>query len=195
MQKYAVEWIHRVLGDLQPVAGRVNQIRSDFVIRLIHRIEHWKWRAFRARAHISEYQSAVLAQRIGAMKNVTGNSAGRWLTRCFKNGPIAVVEPSVIAATDSRLFYYPKLKRGAAMAAMRVQQAQLPAAIAVQHQFLIENAQGNGEVLNLRGHGNGQPESPEVLSRRRPRANLVQNLVHMWLVRGCPMRDVLFDHR
>ena len=169
VQEDAVERIHRVLCDLQPVAGRVDGVGNELVVGLVDRIEQREGRPRLGRPEVGEHQAAVLVHRVGAMEEVSGDAAGRRLAGGLQDRAVDVVEPAVVAAADPGLADDAELERGAAMAAMRVQQPEASAAIAEQHQLLAEDAQRQRQVLDLPGHRHREPEAPEVLAGRRAR--------------------------
>ena len=169
VEEDAVERVHRVLGDLQPVAGRVNRVRNELVVGLIDRVQHGEGRPRLRRPEIGEDQAAVLAQRIGAVEDMAGDAAGLGLARRLQDRAVDVVEPAMIAAADAGLADDAELERGAAVAAMRVQEPEAAAAVAKQHQILAENAHAQRQVLDPLGHRHGEPEAPEILAGRRAR--------------------------
>jgi len=54
MQEDAVERVHRVLGDLQPVAGIVDRVGDELVAGQLERVENREFRSVLGRPEIGE---------------------------------------------------------------------------------------------------------------------------------------------
>ena len=201
VQEHAVHRIHRVLALLQPVAGRVDRIRHEVVTGDVEGIENGEGRHVIRRAHIGEDQPLELLHRIGRLADLGADRTRFGFARRLEDRAVDIKMPAVIAAANAALLDAAVLERRAAMCAVPTEQADLAALVAEDHQVFAEDADGNGEVLELRGHRHRMPEAAEIFAAGCAGAYMRQLLVFLqWpchrvaLVRlGCPA--CLFRHR
>src|SRR5262249_17838546 len=131
VKKRNVHRISGVLVVLEPVAGVEELEGHQLVVRWKHpAVVDRQLRHVLGRTEIGENQVAVLPGRVGAMTENEANTAGWRLCGGLEDRSVHVVEPAVITAADAALRDDAVLERGAAMAAVAVQEADASAVVA-----------------------------------------------------------------
>lgn len=120
VEKHAVERIHRVLGDLQPIAGIVNGVGNEVVIGQLEGIQYGEVGLVLGRPEIGEDQAFVFKCRVSAVTESVPNRTVLGLARCLEDAAVNVVEPAVVAAADTTLGENAVFERSAPMTAVLV---------------------------------------------------------------------------
>ena len=169
--------VHGVLALLQPVAGRVDRVRDEVVVLDEHRVEVRELGHPLRIAQVCEHEPLQLDGRIGPLEDLAPDGASGRLARRLQDGAVDVEVPAVVAAPDAALLDAPVLQRRPPVGAVAVQQSDAATAVPEHHEVLAEDAHGDREVAELRGHGHRQPEPPHVLAAGGLRADVGQLVV------------------
>src|SRR5205823_3642597 len=84
------------------------------------------------------------------------------------------------AAAQAAFFDNTEFERGAAVAAVPVQEPDPAALVAEQHQILAEDAHCQRHVLEFGRHRHRLPKTAQILATRRPRTDMGQFGVLAW---------------
>ena len=164
MQEHRMRRVHHVFLHLEPVAGVGDVVGHQPVVRHGQRVVRREVRAFVGRSHIGEHQTVVLLDRVGAVIEPVLERARRGFARRLQNPAVGREQPTVIAAAKAAGLDDAVFERGAAMAAMEVEQPPFAGATPEQHQVLAEHAHLERKFSDLRGDGDGLPETAEVFA-------------------------------
>jgi hypothetical protein len=93
-----------------------------------------------------------------------------WLLQTFS---VAIIQPAMVAAADSILFDPAELERSTAMRTMKLEQAELTAAVAKQDKLLAQQFHFGRSRFRLHGFRkcDRPPVTPQHLAGRRAGAN------------------------
>src|SRR5262249_29053965 len=115
VEERRVNRVHRVLEDLEPVAGiEVRPAGHDAIARSIEAVVDGKWRLLVRWTQVGEDDAARLVRRIRAVTEALLQRAVRRLAGGLEQRAVDVEEPAVVAAPDAALGDEPELERGAA---------------------------------------------------------------------------------
>jgi len=111
--------VHRVLHDLQPVAGvEVLLAWDEPIARANEAVVEGQRRPLLGRPHVGEDDAAILVGGISAVKQAVLQGAVCRLARGLKDGPVRREQPAVVAASNSLGIDQPELQGRAAMRAV-----------------------------------------------------------------------------
>ena len=137
-----------VLEHLQPVAREVERERNDLGPELVVGIEDREIRHLVGRTHPREDDAGVLVGGIGRMaKPFFDRAVG--IVGCFENGAVRGEMPTVIAAAQTLVGRQAVFERGAAMAALLLDQANGTGARSEQDEVLAEHPHAQRHVAEL----------------------------------------------
>ena len=170
VQEHRMRRVHHVLLHLEPVAGIGDVVGHQPVVRHGQRVVGREFGPLVRRAHIGEDQPVMLLDRVGAVIEPVLERARRRLARRLQNPPVGREQPAVIAAAQALGLDDAVFERGAAVAAVKIEQPPIPAARPKQHEVLAEHAHPERQLADLGGDRDGLPEGAGDIRRRPSRA-------------------------
>ena len=157
--------------------GEWDRVRDQVVVLDEHRVEVGEPGHVVGIAEVREHEPLQLDRRIGPLEDLAPDGASGRLARRLQDGAVDVEVPAVVAAPDAPLLDAPVLQRRPPVGAVAMQQPDAATAVAEHDEVLAEDAHGDREVAELRGHRHRQPEPPHVLAAGGLRADVGQLVV------------------
>jgi hypothetical protein len=150
---------------LQPIAGVINIVGHHFDISQHGGIPFREIRPLFRWTHVGKNQAKVFHDRIRAVAHLLAEF--RILRGCFQDGPIYIIEPSVITTSKTLVFDNAKFEGSIPMTTVEMEQAQCSLLVPEYHEVFSEDTDAKRNVADLTGECNRNPESPEIFSTRR----------------------------
>ena len=161
-----MEGIHRVLDDLQPVAGVGQRIGDRFHPGNVEGVEDGKGRPFGGRSEVREDDPGPFHYRVGPGAEAPANRRILGFGRGFQDGAVHVEEPAVVAAADTARLADAVLERCPAVRAVLLKESGTPAAVPEEDQLLVEHPNELRQLAELRRSRHRLPEAAHELPTR-----------------------------
>src|SRR5262245_32613462 len=179
MKPERVQSVHQILFGLQPItvhwtAHPRSHSGFEHATPFLPDIVNGKLRLLVEWAHIGKEQAAKLAHGIAGMLDLFEERIVCRLQWHFEDVTLHIVEPTVIAASESPFFDPAVFQRCAAMAAAKKQHTRPALSVTETNQIFAENSHALGHILEIRRQTNRLPITPHQLAARRPRADACQ---------------------
>ena len=172
--------IHQVLMHLQPVAVVRQGIRPVLNIGQVEGVVVGEGGHLLGMPQVGKDQTVPLDRWVGALPHLAQQWTVGRLGRRVQELAVDAVVPAVVAADDAAIRDAAELQRGAAVAAVQVQQGTLAGFGAQRHQLLAEDAHLDRQVLQLRRQAHRLPVAPHRLAHGRARPGVGQQAVFGW---------------